>query len=67
MSDYEIHYVWIPCEKRLPDDDSSVLVTLKNHTVTKAWWNGHSWANNTSKNLRTVIAWTPFPELYRGD
>ena len=67
MSEYEIHYIWIPCKKRLPDDATSVLVTLKNHTVTTAWWNGHLWANNTSKNLKTVIAWTPFPECYGGE
>lgn len=67
MAGYEIHYIWIPCEKRLPDDATRVLVTLKDHTVTTAWWNGHSWANNTSKKLKTVIAWTPFPGCYRGD
>lgn len=58
-------YDWIPVEEDLPDDWDNCLVTLKNGTVSKAWYNGTYWSNNTSKYLKTVIAWMPFPEPYK--
>lgn len=64
MTTHEAIYDWTPVEDDLPNDCDSCLVTLKNHTVTKAWYNGNFWANNTSKYLKTVIAWKPYPEPY---
>lgn len=56
---------WIPCSERLPEDFKKVLVTLKNKTVSTAWYSSsiNRWRNNTNKGyLKTVIAWMPFPE-----
>ena len=57
---------WIPCSERLPENDDSVLIT-HSQGVTKAWWNGRFWANGMTKKFKTVTAWMPLPEPYRGE
>ena len=57
---------WIPCSERLPDNDDSVLISNKNG-VTKAWWTGRSWTSIAVKNYKTVTAWMPLPEPYKGE
>ena len=57
---------WIPCSERLPDNDESVLIS-NSHGVTKAWWNGRFWTSIAVKKYKTVIAWMPLPEAYKGD
>ena len=54
---------WTPCDKCLPDNDESVLIT-HSHGVTKAWWNGRFWANGMTKKFKTVKAWMPLPAPY---
>lgn len=57
---------WIPCSERLPDNDESVLIS-NSHGVTKAWWNGKCWTSIAVKKYKTVTAWMPLPEPYRGE
>ena len=57
---------WIPCSERLPDNDESVLIS-NSHGVTKAWWNGRFWSSIAVKKYKTVTAWMPLPEPYRGE
>lgn len=55
---------WVPVGKSVPDTSKNVLVTFKNGTVGKAWYNGTLWASNTSRCLTTVIAWCELPKPY---
>ena len=57
---------WIPCSERMPDNDESVLIS-NSHGVTKAWWNGRFWTSIAVKKYKTVAAWMPLPEPYRGE
>ena len=57
---------WIPVSERLPDNDKSVLIS-NSHGVTKAWWNGRFWSSIAVKKYKTVTAWMPLPEPYRGE
>jgi len=57
---------WIPCSERMPDNDESVLIS-NSHGVTKAWWNGRFWTSIAVKKYKTVTAWMPLPEAYKGD
>ena len=57
---------WIPCSERMPDNDESVLIS-NSHGVTKAWWNGRFWTSIAVKKYKTVTAWMPLPEPYRGE
>lgn len=57
-------YQWFPVGESVPDTSRAVLVTFKNGTVGKAWYNGTLWASNTSRCLTTVIAWCELPKPY---
>lgn len=57
---------WIPCSERVPEDDNAVLIT-HSKGVGKAWWNGRYWTSIAVKKYKTVSAWMPLPEPYRGD
>ena len=60
---------WIPCSERLPEDSSPVLITHRGG-VSYGWYNGRYFergANTNHRELRTVIAWMPLPEPYRGE
>lgn len=58
---------WIPVEKRLPEDDSMVLVTCQTkkgiRSVNRAYCDGAFWHGNGS--MSGVIAWQPLPEPYQ--
>ena len=58
---------WIPCNERLPEDSSPVLITHRGG-VSYGWYNGRYFergANTNHRKLQTVIAWMPLPEPYR--
>lgn len=56
---------WISVKKALPENDDAVLVT-HSRGVSKAWWNGRIWSSAVQTRLKTVKAWKPIPEPYKG-
>ena len=75
MRDYEIHYVWIPCKKRLPEEDGYYVATIKKFArilgrpidyVSMVYYDGEGWRDHHYKLLKTeyVTAWCPFPTPY---
>lgn len=68
MSEYEIHYIWIPCSKRLPEERRWYIVTLAGNVVDTAYYMADGvWGSSRGGILgaNRVIAWTPFPESYK--
>ena len=66
----EIEPQWIPCSERLPDDDSTKVVTLANGSAEAGYYsNGDWWCVGDSINLENpkVIAWMPLPKPYEVD
>ena len=66
----EIEPQWIPCSKRLPDDDRTKVVTLANGNTECGYYsNGDWWCIGDSISLEnpTVIAWMPLPKPYEVD
>ena len=59
---------WIPCEKRLPRKDETVLVYLFGNSPYLAWWNGRDWDTEdfTVDRGEEPIAWMPLPKPYEG-
>ena len=58
---------WIPCNERLPEDSSPVLITHRGG-VSYGWYNGRYFergANTNHRKLQTVIAWMPLPVPYQ--
>lgn len=72
MADYEIHYIWIPCEKRLPEEDGWYIgsvfdVNKGNHTEAVSYrWNNKCWYSTSYRRIPegAVRAWCPFPVPY---
>ena len=69
MSEYEIHYIWIPCKKRLPESGKKVLCCGKRGGIYIAsygevypncWWKVGAKVHNCNP-----IAWCPLPEPFR--
>lgn len=65
------HGGWIPCEERLPEDFTKVMVTLKSGAVMEMLYRmgefvfvGWNEIVPTS-NENPVLAWRPLPEPYR--
>lgn len=62
---------WIPCNKRLPENDEYVLATTAWEDVTMAerlddtYWYIHE--GYTNATIDDVVAWMPKPEPYRGE
>ena len=64
--DYEIHYIWIPTEKRQPDTDGWYLVTLSTGAVISCYFAKHrgGW-NGLFGSPHKITAWTPYPKGYK--
>ncbi|MGN0481591.1 MAG: DUF551 domain-containing protein [Lachnospiraceae bacterium] len=63
---------WIPCNERLPEDDSICIITVKypnNETVVDYGWFdriGVCWYVGTQAfRTSNIIAWQPLPEPYK--
>lgn len=59
---------WIPTKERVPTTSEDVLITHSNG-VSVGYWNGAYWTSGrrAGKMLKTVTAWMPLPEGYKGD
>ena len=60
---------WIPCEERLPENESEVLVTDNNGHIRHAFYDAQCDWFGTYEGSMTIIAiaWMPLPEPYGGE
>lgn len=65
---------WIPCEERLPEEDTEVLVTGENGEIDIALWKYDSWTEDdvvvwegNSFSWIDPVAWMPLPEPWKGE
>lgn len=58
---------WIPVEKRLPEDESAVLVTDENGHIRHAFYDAVAdWFETYEESMIIrAIAWMPLPEPYK--
>lgn len=59
---------WISCSEMLPENSNTVLITHK-CGVSFGWYNGRYWergAGTKHRLIKTVTAWMPLPEPYKG-
>ena len=57
---------WIPVTETLPENDDKVLIT-HSRGVSMAWWNGRYWTGSMIRKYKTVTAWLPLPEPWKGE
>ena len=57
---------WIPVTEMFPENDDKVLIT-HSHGIGMAWWNGRYWTGSMIKKYKTVTAWMPLPEPWKGE
>lgn len=58
---------WIPVSERLPEDDTTVLVTCKTRRGTTFVRTGYCIYGSWHLNCEGVTAWQPLPEPYKED
>lgn len=58
---------WIPVSERLPEDDTTVLVSCKTRRGTTFVRAGYCTNGSWYLNCEGVKAWKPFPEPYKED
>lgn len=57
---------WIPVSERLPEDDTTVLVSCKTSIGTTFVRTGYYINGSWHLNCNGVTAWRPLPEPYKG-
>ena len=55
---------WIPCSEKMPEDNTDVIVCFYSGTVTEMRYWGKGIYEHTAK---TIVAWMPLPEPYKGE
>ena len=58
---------WIPVSERLPEDDTTVLVSCKTSRGTTFVRLGYCINGSWHLNCTGVVAWRPLPDPYKGD
>lgn len=65
---------WIPCEERLPEEDTEVLVTGENGEIDIAEWKYDSWTEDdvvvwegSGYSYIDPVAWMPLPKPWKGE
>ena len=60
---------WIPCDERLPENESEVLVTDNNGHIRHAFYvSKWDWFGTYEESMTIrAIAWMPLPEPYDGE
>lgn len=58
---------WIPVSERLPEDDTTVLVSCKTSRGTTFVRTGYCINSSWYLNCEGVTAWRPLPEPYKED
>lgn len=54
---------WIPCKERLPGTKEYVLVTYRNGTIDKDFYDGEQW--QYEDGMGDVMAWMLLPAPYK--
>jgi len=57
---------WILCSKRLPEDNTDVIVCFYSGTVTEMrYWGNGIFQGIYEHTTKVIVAWMPLPEPYR--
>lgn len=64
--DVEEETRWIPCNERLPEDNTDVIVCFYSGTVTEMRYCGNGIFQGIYKHTtKVIVAWMPLPEPYK--
>ena len=64
--DVEEETRWIPCNERLPEDNTDVIVCFYSGTVTEMrYWGNGIFQGIYEHTTKVIVAWMPLPEPYR--
>lgn len=59
---------WIPCSERMPEDNTDVIVYFYSGTVTEMrYWGNGIFQGIYEHTEKTIVAWMPLPEPYKGE
>lgn len=59
---------WIPCSERLPENNTDVIVCFYSGTVTEMrYWGNGIFQGIYEHTAKTIVAWMPLPEPYKGE
>lgn len=59
---------WIPCSEKLPKDNTDVIVCFYSGTVTEMrYWGNGIFQGIYEHTAKTIVAWMPLPEPYKGE
>ena len=59
---------WIPCNERLPEDNTDVIVCFYCGIVTEMrYWENGNFQGIYEHTAKTIVAWMPLPEPYKGE
>lgn len=57
---------WILCSKRLPEDNTDVIVCFYSGTVTEMrYWGNGIFQGIYEHTTKVIVAWMPLPEPYK--
>ena len=59
---------WIPVSEKLPEDNTDVIVCFYSGTVTEMrYWGNGIFQGIYEHTAKTIVAWMPLPEPYKGE
>ena len=59
---------WIPCSEKMPEDNTDVIVCFYSGTVTEMrYWGNGIFQGIYEHTAKTIVAWMPLPEPYKGE
>lgn len=59
---------WIPCSEKLPENNTDVIVCFYSGTVTEMrYWGNGIFQGIYEHTAKTIVAWMPLPEPYKGE
>ena len=64
--DVEEETRWIPCNERLPEDNTDVIAFFYSGTVTEMrYWGNGIFQGIYEHTTKVIVAWMPLPEPYK--
>ena len=58
----------IPCSEKMPEDNTDVIVCFYSGTVTEMrYWRNGIFQGIYEHTAKTIVAWMPLPEPYKGE